>query len=40
MSDGITYASGSMLMLFVTGSVYTFLCIKSFRFARLNAQTE
>lgn len=40
MSDGITYASGSMLMLFVTGSVYTFLCIKSFRFARLNAKTE
>jgi hypothetical protein len=40
MSDGITYASGSMLMLLVTGSVYTFLCIKSFRFARLNAQTE
>tara|TARA_B100001250_G_C19811662_1_gene795976 strand:+ start:333 stop:545 length:213 start_codon:yes stop_codon:yes gene_type:complete len=37
MSDGITYASGSMLMLLVTGSVYTFLCIKSFRFARLNA---
>jgi hypothetical protein len=40
MSDGITYASGSMLMLLVTGSVYTFLCIKSFRFARLNAKTE
>ena len=40
MSDGITYASGSMLMLFVTGSVYTFLCIKSFRFARLNSKTE
>ena len=40
MSDGLTYASGSMLMLLVTGSVYTFLCIKSFRFARLNAKTE
>ena len=40
MSDGITYASGSMLMLLLTGSVYTFLCIKSFRFARLNAKTE
>lgn len=40
MSDGITYASGSMLMLLVTGSIYTFLCIKSFRFARLNAKTE
>jgi hypothetical protein len=40
MGDGITYASGSMLMLLVTGSVYTFLCIKSFRFARLNAKAE
>ena len=40
MPDGITYASGSMLMLLLTGSVYTFLCIKSFRFARLNAKTE
>ena len=37
MSDGLTYASGSMLMLLVTGSVYTFFCIKSFRFARINA---
>ena len=40
MSDGITYASGSMLMLLLTGSMYTFLCIKSFRFARLNSKTE
>jgi hypothetical protein len=40
MGDGITYASGSMLMLLVTGSAYTFLCIKSFRFARLNAKAE
>ena len=40
MGDGITYASGSMLMLLVTGSVYTFLCVKSFRFARLNAKAE
>ena len=40
MSDGISYASGSMLMLFLTGSVYTFLCVKSFRFARINAATE
>lgn len=37
MSDGITYASGSMLMLFVTGSIYTFFCVKSFRFARINS---
>ena len=37
MSDGITYASGSMLMLFVTGSMYTFFCVQSFRFARINS---
>ena len=37
MSDGLTYASGSMLMLLVTGSVYTFFCVKSFRFARINS---
>ena len=37
MSDGITYASGSMLMLFVTGSIYTFFCVQSFRFARINS---
>ena len=40
IADGITYASGSMLMLLITGSIYTFLCIKSFRFARLNAKPE
>ena len=34
MSDGINYASGSMLMLLVTGSVYTYFCVQSFRFAR------
>ena len=37
MSDGITYASGAMLMLFVTGSIYTFFCVQSFRFARINS---
>ena len=37
MSDGITYASGSMLMLFVTGSIYTFFCVQSFRFARISS---
>jgi len=40
MSNGINYASGSMLMLLVIGSVYTFLCVKSFRFARLNENSE
>jgi len=37
MSDGLTYASGSMLMLLVTGSIYTFFCVQSFRFARINS---
>ena len=36
VSDGLNYASGSQLLLFLTGSIYTFLCIKSFRFARIN----
>ena len=40
MSNGINFASGSMLMLLVIGSVYTFLCVKSFRFARLNENSE
>ena len=34
MSDGINYASASMLMLFVTGSIYTYLCVQSFKHAR------
>ncbi|MGB1475393.1 MAG: hypothetical protein ACPG73_04230 [Candidatus Poseidoniaceae archaeon] len=34
MSDGINYASGSMLMLLVTGSVYTYICVQSFIHAR------
>ena len=34
MSDGIDYASGSMLMLFLTGSAYTGLCVRSFIQAR------
>ena len=34
MSDGINYASASMLMLFVTGSMYTYLCVQSFKHAR------
>ena len=37
MSDGIGYASGSMLMLLVTGSLYTYLCVQSFIHARKNA---
>ena len=34
MGDGIDYASGSMLMLFLTGSAYTALCVRSFIAAR------
>ncbi|RJU89157.1 MAG: hypothetical protein DWC07_06700 [Candidatus Poseidoniales archaeon] len=34
MGDGIDYASGSMLMLLLTGSVYTALCVRSFIAAR------
>ena len=34
MSDGINYASGSMLMLLVTGSIYTYVCVQSFIHAR------
>ena len=34
MSDGLNYASLSMLMLLVTGSAYTFLCVRSFIEAR------
>ena len=34
MGDGIDYASGSMLMLFLTGSAYTALCVRSFIQAR------
>ena len=34
MSDGIDYASGSMLMLLITGSAYTAFCVRSFIAAR------
>ncbi|HII11674.1 MAG TPA: hypothetical protein HA356_06350 [Candidatus Poseidoniaceae archaeon] len=34
MSDGINYASGSMLMLLVTGTAYTVVCVRSFIAAR------
>ena len=38
MSDGINYASGSMLMLLITGSVYTYICVQSFRHARMSRE--
>ena len=34
MSDGINYASGSMLMLLITGSIYTYICVQSFIHSR------
>ena len=34
MGDGITYASGSQLMLLITGTGYTVLCVRSFIAAR------
>lgn len=36
MGDGLNYATLSMLMLFLTGSIYTFICVKSFIYARKN----
>ena len=36
MGDGLNYATLSMLMLFLTGSIYTFICVKSFINARKN----
>jgi hypothetical protein len=38
MSDGINYASGSMLMLLITGSAYTYICVQSFRHARMSRE--
>ena len=34
MGDGISYASGSQLMLLITGTAYTVLCVRSFIAAR------
>ncbi len=36
MSDGLNYATISMLMLFLSGSIYTLICVKSFIHARKN----
>ena len=36
MGDGLNYATLSMLMLFLTGSIYTFICVKSFIYSRKN----
>ena len=34
MADGLNYASSSMLMLLLTGTAYTVLCVRSFIAAR------
>ena len=38
MGYGINYASGSQLMLLITGSVYTYICVQSFRHARMSRE--
>ncbi|MBG45752.1 MAG: hypothetical protein CMB76_04465 [Euryarchaeota archaeon] len=38
MSDGLNYASGSQLMLLITGSIYTYICVQSFRHARMSRE--
>ena len=43
MGDGLNYANSSMLMLLLTGTAYTVLCVRSFiaaRKAREEAETE
>ena len=40
IGDGINYASGSMLMLLITGSAYTGICVKSFIHARKSKNLE
>ena len=43
MGDGLNYANSSMLMLLLTGTAYTVLCVRSFiaaRKAREAAETE
>ena len=36
ISDGFNYASSSMLMLLVTGAIYTYICVQSFIWFRKN----
>ena len=36
MNDGLNYATISMLMLFLSGFIYTMICVKSFIYARKN----
>lgn len=36
--DGFNYASSSMLMLLVTGAIYTYICVQSFIWFRKNKE--
>ena len=38
ISDGFNYASSSMLMLLVTGAIYTYICVQSFIWFRKNKE--
>ena len=40
MSDGIDNASGSTLMLLITGTIYTVFCVRSFIAARKAREAE
>ena len=40
MGDGIDYASGSMLMLLLTGAGFTFICVKSFTPGKCEKQVK
>ena len=38
ISDGFNYASSSMLMLLITGTIYTYICVQSFIWFRKNKE--
>ena len=38
ISDGFNYASSSMLMLLITGAIYTYICVQSFIWFRKNKE--
>ena len=38
IGDGLNYASSSMLMLLLTGSAYTYICVQSFIWFRKNKE--
>ena len=38
IGDGFNYASSSMLMLLITGAIYTYICVQSFIWFRKNKE--